>query len=117
VCSGETSSAKLTIELGVRWRLLAAPDCVGWHEGLRLGRDGREDALLREALAVGAATVLRLVESGASYLATRQCKLKCDATRSVASDVNVRTEHTFLLLQYLHAIAVLWRGAGWAGAA
>jgi hypothetical protein len=89
VCSGETGFAKLTIELGVGWRLLAAPDCVGWHEGLRLGRDGREDALLREALAVGAATVLRLVKSGASYLATRQCKLECDATRDVAKMLSI----------------------------
>jgi hypothetical protein len=64
--------------------LLAAPDCVSGHKGLRLGRDGREHAFLREALAVGAATVFRLIESGAADLATRQCKLRCHATRDGA---------------------------------
>lgn len=57
-----------TIELGVGWRLLAAPDCVGGHKGLRLGRDGREHAFLREALAVGAATVFGLIEPRAADL-------------------------------------------------
>ena len=107
---------------------------MGWHKGLRLGGDGCEHALLREALTVGAATVLRLIKPGAADLATRQCKLRCDATRVdagvysmrhacrescriVASSMTALVEHTFLLLQYLHAIAVLWRGAGWAGAA
>lgn len=31
---------------------------VGWYEGLRLGGDGCEDALLLETLAVGTATVI-----------------------------------------------------------
>ena len=62
----------LTIELGVWRRLLSAPDCVSRDEGLCLGRDRCEDTFLREALAVGAATVLRLVEARATNLATRQ---------------------------------------------
>lgn len=84
MCSGEVGCPGLTIELGVGWRLLAAPDCVSGHKGLRLGRDGCEHAFLREALAVGAATVFGLIESRAADLATRQCKLKCDATREDA---------------------------------
>lgn len=81
---------RLTIKLGVRWRLLTAPDSVSWHEGLCLSRDRREHAFLREALAVGAATVFRLVESGAANLATRQCKLRCDATREDAKVWSMR---------------------------
>ena len=43
---------------------------------------------------------------------------RCDTRVALSHRVlAVLTEHTFLLLQYLHAIAVLWRGAGWAGAA
>lgn len=71
--------ARRTIKLSVGRRLLAAPDCVSRHEGLGLSRHGCEDALLREALAVCAAAVFRLIESRAANLATRQCKLPCDA--------------------------------------
>lgn len=46
-----------------------APDCVCGHEGLGLGGDGCEDALLREAHAVGAAAILRGLEAGAANLA------------------------------------------------
>lgn len=70
---------KRTIELSVGRRLLAAPDCVSRHEGLGLGRDRCEHALLRETLAVCAATIFRLIESRAANLATRQFKLPCDA--------------------------------------
>ena len=31
---------------------------VGWYKGLRLGRDGCEDAFLLEALAVGTSTIV-----------------------------------------------------------
>ena len=47
-----------------------------------------------------------------------QVYIRCDARVALSHRVlGALTEHTFLLLQYLHAIAVLWRGAGWAGAA
>lgn len=52
-----------TVELRVRRRLLTAPDGVRRHEGLRLGADGCEDALLREALAVGTAPIFGLIEA------------------------------------------------------
>lgn len=43
---------------------------------------------------------------------------RCDTRVALSRRVfGALVEHTFLLLQYLHAIAVLWRGAGWAGAA
>jgi hypothetical protein len=42
---------------------------------------------------------------------------RCDTRVALSRRVfGALVEHTFLLLQYLHAIAVLWRGAGWAGA-
>lgn len=42
---------------------------------------------------------------------------QCDTRVALSHRVlDALVEHTFLLLQYLHAIAVLWRGAGWAGA-
>ena len=90
MCSGEVGCPRLTIELGVGWRLLTAPDCVSGHKGLRLGRDGCEHAFLREALAVGAATVFGLIESRAADLATRQCMLGCDATREGAGVQSMR---------------------------
>jgi len=62
------SSSRLTIELGVWRRLLAAPDSVCWDEGLGLGRNRREDALLGKALAVCAAAIFRLVKARAADL-------------------------------------------------
>jgi hypothetical protein len=59
----DVSASRLTIELGVWWRLLAAPDSVCWDEGLSLGRNWREDALLGKALAVCAAAVFRLIKA------------------------------------------------------
>jgi hypothetical protein len=47
----------------------AAPDGVCRHESLRLRRDGREDAVLVEPHAVGAAPVLGGLEARASNLA------------------------------------------------
>lgn len=69
-----------TVELSIRRRLLATPDGVCRHKGLCLSRDGCEDAFLREALAVGAASVFRLIKARAANLATRQCVLICDAS-------------------------------------
>lgn len=57
-----------TVQLSVGWRLLAAPDGVSGYESLGLGRHRGEDTFLREALAVGAAAVLRLVEARAADL-------------------------------------------------
>lgn len=68
-----------TVELSIRRRLLATPDRVCRHKGLCLSRDGCEDAFLREALAVGAASVFRLIKARAANLATRQYVLECDA--------------------------------------
>jgi hypothetical protein len=62
------SCSRLTIELGVWWRLLAAPDSVCWDEGLGLRRDWREYALLGKALAVCAAAVFRLIKARAADL-------------------------------------------------
>lgn len=56
------------IELRVWWRVLTAPDGVCGHESLGLSADRREDALLREALTVGAAAILRLIEARAANL-------------------------------------------------
>lgn len=44
---------------------------VGGHEGLRLRRDGREDAFLLKALAIRAAAVFGRFEAGAAYLGRR----------------------------------------------
>jgi hypothetical protein len=63
------NSSRLTIELSVWWGLLAAPDSVCWDEGLGLGGDGCEDALLGEALTVCAAAVFGLIEARAADLA------------------------------------------------
>lgn len=54
----------------VHWRWLAdtAPDSVGRHEGLRLGRNWSEDAVLVEAHAVGAAAVFCRLEARAADL-------------------------------------------------
>lgn len=54
----------------VHWRWLAdtAPDGVGRHKGLRLCRNGGEDAVLVEPHAVGAAAVLCRLEARASNL-------------------------------------------------
>lgn len=55
--------AVCTVELRIWWWVLAAPDGVRRNERLGLGRDGSEDAFLGEALAVGAASILGLVEA------------------------------------------------------
>lgn len=52
-----------------RGRADAAPDGVCGHKGLRLRRHGREDAVLVEAQAVGAAAVLGGLEARAADLA------------------------------------------------
>jgi hypothetical protein len=62
------SDSRLTIELGVWWRLLAAPDCVCRDEGLGLGGHRSEDALLGKALAVCAAAIFGLVKARAADL-------------------------------------------------
>lgn len=67
--------ARLTVELSVGRRLLAAPDRVCRNKGLCLGGDGSEDTFLRESLAVCAASVLGLIKAGATNLKTRQHKL------------------------------------------
>ena len=51
------------VELGVGWRVLTAPDRVRRDERLGLRAHWREDTFLGEALTVGAATILRLVEA------------------------------------------------------
>lgn len=56
------------VELRIRRRILPAPNRVRGHECLRLRGDGREDTFLREALAIGTAAILRLVEAGAANL-------------------------------------------------
>lgn len=60
--------AVCAVKLRVRRRILPAPDRVRGHKGLSLRGNGREDTFLREALAVGAAAILRLVEAGAANL-------------------------------------------------
>lgn len=54
----------------VHWRGLAdtAPDGMSGNKGLRLGRNGGEDAVLVEPHAVGAAAVLCCLEARASNL-------------------------------------------------
>lgn len=47
----------------------STPDGVSGHEGLRLGRDGREDAFLGEAHTIGAAAVLGSLEARTANLA------------------------------------------------
>lgn len=56
------------VELSVGRRVLSAVDRVGGDESLGLRADGREDALLRETLAVGAAAVFGLIEARAANL-------------------------------------------------
>lgn len=51
-----------------RWRASTAPDGVSRHKSLSLGGDGGEDALLREAHAVGAAAVFRGLKARAADL-------------------------------------------------
>jgi hypothetical protein len=68
---------------------LLSPDGMRRDECLRLGRDGCEDALLRETLAVGTATILRLIK-------TRASNLEC-VRRSIAEFS--RQKHTFLRRQ------------------
>ena len=58
------------VELRIRWRILAAPDSVRRNKSLCLSTDWREDTFLREALTVGAAAILRLVEAGTANLDT-----------------------------------------------
>jgi hypothetical protein len=56
------------VELRVRGRVLSTPHGMRRDERVSLGADRREHALLREALAVGAASIVRLVEAGAANL-------------------------------------------------
>lgn len=56
------------VQLSIRWRVVAAPHGMRRHKSLRLGRHGREDTLLREANAVGAASVFGLIEARAADL-------------------------------------------------
>jgi len=51
------------VKLGVRWRVLTAPDRVRRDERLGLRAHRREDTFLGEALTVGAAAILGLVEA------------------------------------------------------
>jgi hypothetical protein len=60
--------SRLTIELGIRRRLLATPNSVCWDEGLGLGGNRGEDTFLRKALAVCAAAIFRLIEARAADL-------------------------------------------------
>lgn len=46
--------------------------CVGGHERLGLGGDGREHALLVETHAVAASAILRGIETGASNLGKKK---------------------------------------------
>lgn len=75
------------VELRVGRRVLATPDGMGGHEGLCLRADWREDAWLREALTVGAATVFGLIE-------TRTANLRRDSAQSRAREG--RTVRTYL---------------------
>ena len=85
---------RLTL-LRVDW---STPTTLGWHgrvvaemrvggmrrnERLRLGRDGSEDALLLEALAIGATTVLGCFEARAANLglARQPTRLSCHCDR------------------------------------
>lgn len=56
------------VQLSVWWWVVAAPDGVRRHEGLGLSRHGCEDTLLREANAVGTASVFSLIEARAPDL-------------------------------------------------
>jgi hypothetical protein len=51
-----------------RWLSHATPDRMCRHERLRLRRDGREDAVLVEPHAIGAAAILGGLEAGAPDL-------------------------------------------------
>lgn len=68
---------------------LLSPDGMRRDECLRLGRDGCEDALLRETLAIGTTTILGLIKPRAS-------NLEC-VRRSIAEFS--RQKHTFLRRQ------------------
>ena len=57
-----------TVELGVGWRVLTAPDGVSRDKGLGASGHGSKDTVLREAHTVGTATVFGLVEAGAANL-------------------------------------------------
>ena len=59
------------VELCIGWRLLTTPDSMRRNESLRLGRDGGEDTLLREALAISASTIFGLIEARATDLQKR----------------------------------------------
>jgi hypothetical protein len=95
------------VELRVGWWTLTAPDGVGRHEGLRLRVNWCEDAFLGEADAVGAATILGLIEAGAADLSHVSEKKK----RALQFK-----NHTLRRRQYRHAMAVRCLGAGWTGA-
>jgi len=76
---------------------------MGRHKGLRLRGDRGEDALLLEALAIGAAPIVRGLEAGAPNLHS----ISTSFTHVVPS-----RPRTLRRLQYRHAIAVRCLGAG-----
>ena len=82
---------------------LGPVDGISRDEG-GLRRDGVEETLLIEANAVLAATVGRAVVARASNLGI---------SLALTSNgiVHLEIPHTFLLRQYLQAMAVRWRGA------
>ena len=55
----------------LRWRPLVPPDGMRRYKCLCLRRDGRENAFLRKSLAVGAASIFRLIETRATNLGTK----------------------------------------------
>lgn len=93
------------VELRIGRRVLAAAVyCVGGNEGMRRRAHWSEKTLDAEALAVGALALLVLVEARAANLDEHQ--------RGAWQGRETAFSLTLRLLQYLHAIAVLWRGAG-----
>lgn len=87
----------LTVSFGVlgSWQRLAisaihgwgladtTPDCVGRHESLSLGRDGSEDAVLVEAHAIGAASVVGGFKTRASDLPKSELGTEDSAKRDL----------------------------------
>lgn len=61
----------------------AAPNGVGRHKGLGLSRDGREDAVLVEAHAIGASAIVCRLESRASYLSDCERRERQELTTSL----------------------------------
>lgn len=70
--------AVCAVERLVRWCILAAIERMRGDECLGLSAHGREDALLREAHAVGAAPIFRLIETRAANLWKRQSITRCE---------------------------------------